>query len=485
MNTNIPTSRPNLIFILVDDLGWRDLSCTGSDFYETPNIDRLASEGIRFTRAYAAAPVCSPTRASLLSGKYPARLGVTNWIGPEWHQQAGSERGKMLSAPYIPHLPLGEKSLAARLREEGYATWHVGKWHLGGATHSPEAHGFDRNIGGGHMGHPGGRGGYFVPWDLPNLPPKEGDDYLTDRIGDEAAALIRSAGSRPFFLNLCFYQVHTPLMAKPDKIAKYEAKAHSMGLDRIDPLEDGGPFPCEHKRHERILRRTIQSHPVYAAMIEHLDENVGKVLAALEETGLAKNTLVVFTSDNGGLSTAEGSPTCNLPLAEGKGWMYEGGNREPLLARWPGHIPPDSVSHTVVTSPDFYPTFLEAAGLPSDPQQHCDGKSFLPSLLDPTRRFERGPVFWHYPHYGNQGGEPASAILDGDWKLIEFFHGPVELFNLAEDEGERTNLSHRHPAITARLLEQLRAWRKDIGALEPAPNPDWKPWSDPSLDPTA
>ncbi len=475
---------PNILLILIDDLGWRDLSCMGSTFYETPNIDRIAHEGVRFTDAYAACPVCSPTRASLLTGKYPARLGLTHFIGraPE-HCQPGSERGRMLSAPYIPFLPTTEVSLAAALREAGYATWHVGKWHLGGEDYWPERHGFEVNVGGCSMGSPRT---YFAPWVIPTLDAKPGDDYLTDRLGDEAADLIRSHDrSRPFFLNLWFYQVHTPLQARPEKIAKYEAKAKALGLDPGAALVEGEPFPCEHKKDQRVVRRTVQSHPTYAAMIEHLDENVGKVLDALEETGQADNTLVVFTSDNGGLSTSEGSPTCNAPLAEGKGWMYDGGCREPLLARWPGVIPAGTTSGAVVTSPDFFPTVLEACGLPPRPEQHEDGMSFLPCLHDPDRDHDRGPIFWHFPHYGNQGGEPGCSIRDGDWKLIEFFGGPVRLYNLAEDIGETRDLSEAEPERAERLLARLHAWQHEVGAILPQPNPDWKPWGDPEIDPTA
>jgi arylsulfatase A-like enzyme len=474
-------AHPNVVFILIDDMGWKDIACMGSEFYETPNIDRLAREGMLFTDAYAACPVCSPTRASIMSGKYPARLGLTHYIGGPDHCLEGSERGRVLSAPYIPYLPLEEKSLASSFRQNGYRTWHVGKWHMGSEKYWPENHGFDINIGGCHAGHPPAPNHYFAPWNIPTLTAQPGDEYLTDRLGDEAARLIRENDDRPFFLNLCFYQVHTPIMAKADKIRKYEAKAAALGLDQMEALVPGDWHPAEHRRHERIMRRVVQSNPVYAAMIEHLDENVGKVLQALEDRNIAEDTIVVFTSDNGGLSTAEGSPTCNAPLSEGKGWMYEGGCREPLLIRWPGTIAAGRRSSAVVTSPDFYPTLLEACGLPPEPRQHVDGISFAPLLADETLTPEREPVFWHFPHYGNQGGEPGCSIRWGDWKLIEFFGKGCELYNLRQDIGEEKNVLDEFPETARRLQARLAHWRSEVNALIPAANPDWKPWREADL----
>lgn len=472
---------PNVILMLVDDMGWKDLSCMGCDFYETPNIDRIAREGLLFTDAYAACPVCSPTRASLMSGKYPARLGLTHFIGGEAHQQGLTERGKLLGVPYVPYLSTEEKSLATTLKEHGYATWHLGKWHLGSEAYWPEQHGFDVNVGGCHMGHPSGRGHYFQPWGIPTLQEKEGDDYLTDRLGDEAAELIRNSDGTPFFMNMWFYSVHTPIQAKPEKVARYEAKARAMGLDRIDPLVEGDRFPSEHKMNQRIQRRVIQSDPSYAAMIEHLDENVGKILDVLDAKGMAEDTILIFTSDNGGLSTAEGSPTCNAPLSEGKGWMYEGGTREPMLLRWPGRVEAGSTTDAVITSPDFYPTLLEACGLPPEPEQHVDGKSFMPAIEG--QPFNRGPIFWHFPHYANQGGTPGCSIRKGHWKLIEFFEGQTELYNLKDDIREDRNLADRHPEAVKSLLAELHAWQDEVHAVRPAPNPDWKPWRDADLNP--
>lgn len=459
--------QPNVIFILIDDMGWRDVACCGSTFYETPNLDRMAAEGIRFTNAYAACPVCSPTRASILTGQYPARVGITDFIG-------GRSRGKVISAPYLDHLPRAHKTIAGAFKDAGYRTYHVGKWHLGGEGYTPEHHGFDVNIGGCDWGMP--KHGYFSPWHNPAISDGPQGEYLTDRLTDEAVRLIRGNGADPFFMYLAHYAVHTPIQAPDAFVAKYRDKARRLGLDKINPFVEDGPFPCEHKKDKRIIRRMLQSDPVYAGMVDNLDMNIGRVLACLKETGLDEDTIVVFTSDNGGLSTAEASPTCNAPLSEGKGWMYEGGVREPLLIRWPGHIAAGSVTDAPVTSPDFYPTLLEAAGLDLLPRQHCDGVSFLPVLRGDTR-FQRGPLYWHYPHYGNQGGTPGSAIRSGDWKLIEFHEDSrLELFNLRDDLGETRNLAATHPDIACNLRDALRRWRGDVDARMPQPNPDYAPW---------
>jgi len=458
-------SRPNFIFILIDDMGWTDLGCYGSSFYETPHLDRLAIEGMRFTHAYAACPVCSPTRASILSGKYPATVQVTNFI-------AGQAKGKLLSAPYLHYLPLEEKTIAAALRDGGYRTWHVGKWHLGDEPYWPQHHGFDVNVGGWSAGMPRS---YFSPYLNPTLPDGPEGEYLTDRLTDEAIRLIENSDGRPFFLNLCYYAVHIPIQGKPDYVDKYRAKAAALGLDKRDPFEVGEPFPCEHKKDQRVTRRRFQSDPGYAAMVESLDENIGRIVQALDAKGLTGNTVIFFTSDNGGLATAEGSPTCNAPLAEGKGWMYEGGTREPLIVKWPGVTRPDSLCDVPVTSPDFYPTMLEMAALDPIPDQHTDGLSIVP-LLSGQGQPQREAIFWHYPHYGNQGGTPGCSVRAGDHKLIEFFEdGRVELYNLREDVGEDRDLSRERPDLTERLRTMLHEWQKRVGAKIPQPNPDYVP----------
>jgi arylsulfatase A-like enzyme len=458
--------RPNIILILMDDLGWKDLSCYGSSFYETPNLDQLAARSVRFTDAYAACPVCSPTRASIMSGKYPARVGVTNFIG-------GHTQGRLVDAPYVRQLPLAEASLATALREGGYATWHVGKWHLGGRDYWPDRHGFEVNVGGCDWGMP--NQGYFSPWGLPTLPDGPAGEYLPDRLMDEAIGLIERSDGRPFFLNYWDYCVHIPIQAKPEKVAKYEAKARALGLDARPTFAEGEPFPCEHKKDQRVVRRLLQSDAAYAAMIESVDENIGRLLQALEATGQADDTIIIFTSDNGGLATAEGSPTCNAPLAEGKGWRYEGGTREPLFVHWPGVAAP-GVCATPVTSPDLYPTILEMAGLPLRPEQHVDGVSLAP-LLRGEGAPEREALYWHYPHYGNQGGTPGASLRAGDWKLIEFYEdGRLELYNLREDVSEERNRAADLPALAARLQALLAAWRESVAAQMPAPNPDYSPW---------
>jgi arylsulfatase A-like enzyme len=461
---------PNIVFLLADDLGWRDLTCYGSTFYETPRLDRLALEGVRFTDAYAACPVCSPSRASLLTGKYPARVGVTNWI-------YGQERGKLEAVPFLDHLPDGEWTLAEALREGGYQNWHVGKWHLGGAELITQ-HGFDVNIGGCHWGHP--KEGYFAPFHNPAIDDRdipEGtylDTYLTDRAID----LIRNRDkNRPFFLNLWFYLVHMPAMAPEALVEKYRRKARKLGLDQVNPIAEGERFPCEHKRNQRVQRRVIQSDPVYAAMVEMMDWNIGRLLDALEAEGLFEDTLVIFSSDNGGLSTAEGSPTCNAPLREGKGWITDGGLREPLIARYPGCVPAGTVTDAVFTSPDLYPTLLDFAGLAPLPQQHVDGVSARPAM-EGRPCAPRGPIYWHYPHYGNQGGTPACAVRDGRYKLIEYFEDRhVELYDLICDPSECDDLSLRLPEVRDRLSRMLAAWRdSEVHGKVPARNPDYDPF---------
>jgi arylsulfatase A-like enzyme len=421
-----------------------------------------------FSDAYAACPVCSPTRASLLTGKYPATVGVTDWI--DWANWVHPARGKLVDVPYIDHLPLEETSLAFALKVGGYHTWHVGKWHLGTEAYYPQHHGFDVNIGGCEWGSPAN--GYFSPYNIPDFENGPEGEYLTDRLTDEAIDLIENNDGKPFFLNLWYYTVHTPIQAKAEHIQKFESKAKQLGIDQIDPFEVGEPFPTEHKQHLNVIRRTLQSNPVYAAMIYALDENIGRLLKILENTGQADNTVVIFTSDNGGLATAETSPTSNAPLSEGKGWMYEGGTREPLIVRWPGVVKPGSTCSVPVTSPDFYPTFLEMAGLPLKPEQHVDGVSLLP-LLKGTQTLERQAIFWHYPHYGNQGGTPGSSIRAGDYKLLHFFEDDrIELYNLREDISEDHDLAAAMPDLTDQLKTRLADWRAQVEAKIPQPNPD-------------
>ncbi|MCL2741839.1 MAG: sulfatase [Oscillospiraceae bacterium] len=470
---------PNIVLIYCDDLGYMDLGCYGSSFYETPNIDALAARGVRFTQGYATCPVCSPSRASVMTGKYPASVGVTDFIN--WGLPAGEpdyqHRGRLMDVPYLRALPKGEVTVAGALRSGGYATWHVGKWHLGDVGSLPTDHGFDVNVGGGKFGGPWK--GYFSPYRLNALEDSTDGEFLTDRLTDEAIGLIEGhvkAGSgRPFFLSMCHYAVHTPIMAKEADVARFRVKAARLRLDRVDPLVEGEPFPVEFLKHARVTRRMVQSDPTYAALIWNLDQNVGRLLGALEGYGLDEGTLVVFSSDNGGLSTADSSPTCNLPLAEGKGWMYDGGVRVPLIARWPGRVPAGTVSDAVATCADFFPTFLEAAGLPPMPEQHQDGLSLLPEMADGAG-LDREAVYWHYPHYANQGGTPGCAVRSGRHKLIEFFEdGRLELYDLIDDVSESFDLSADLPEVRDRLWALLDGWKRSVEARIPEPNPGWVP----------
>ncbi|MFB6120747.1 MAG: sulfatase [Halobacteriaceae archaeon] len=478
-------NRPNVVCITADDLGWRDLGCYGSPFYETPNLDQLARDGTRFTDAYASCPVCSPTRASIMTGNYPGRVGVTDWI--DFHGRTHPARGKLVDAEYSDHLPHEETTLAATLSDAGYRRYHVGKWHLGGASQDsrPEDHGFDVNVGGCEWGMPAGEGGYFRPWEIPNLDESADDGaYLPHRLADEAVTLVEdhAESDDPFFLNYSPYLVHTPLQAPDDLVERYERKRRALGLDEVEEFELGGRFPTEGKREERIRRRLVQSDPVYAAMVETLDRCVGRLLDALDRTGQADDTVVIFTSDNGGLATSEGSPTTNRPLSEGKGWMVEGGNRVPMIVHWPGVTDAGesaAMVDTPVTSPDVYPTVLDAAGVPNPEGQAIDGESLRPLLEDDTVGLDRDAVFWHYPHYGNQGGTPSAAVRAGDWKLIEFFEtDDVALYDLGADVREARDLSDHRPAVVDDLRRRLHEWQDDVDARFPAQNPAHEEWPD-------
>jgi arylsulfatase A-like enzyme len=460
----MPESRPpNFVFFLVDDLGWRDVGFMGSTFYETPNVDALAASGMVFTQAYAACQVCSPTRASIMTGKHPARLNTTDYFGapqPDTTQQRWL-RKPLLPARYEDRLAHEETTIAEALKEGGYATFFAGKWHLGPAEFWPEHQGFDVNKGGITRGGPYGPGRYFVPYGNPRLPDGPPGEHLPDRLAGEAAAFIEAHRDEPFLAYVSFYSVHTPLMAREDLEAKYEAKRETLAPVHPD-------WGQERERKVRL----VQDHAVYAGMVEAMDRAVGKVVAKLEDLGLLEETVIIFMSDNGGLSTSEGHPTSNLPLRAGKGWVYEGGIREPMFVVWPGVTSPRQRCDTPVISMDFYPTMLEMAGLEGKPEQHVDGRSLVP-LLRGEGEPRREALHWHYPHYGNQGGTPCGAIRVGDWKLIEWFEdGSVELYNLADDIGESRDRSSVEPGRTALLLKRLREWREEVGARMPTPNPE-------------
>jgi len=452
--------RPNVLFILADDLGYMDVRFNHPQtFYETPNLDSLAASGMVFSDFYAASPVCSPTRASILTGKHPARTGNTNYF-------TGERNGKFDAAEFENQLATSEVTLAEAFKEAGYRTFFAGKWHLGGRGALPTDQGFDQNLGGGENGLPRS---HFSPYkNIENLSPGPEGEYLTSRLAEESVAFVDEAAKNPepFFLYLSFYAVHTPLQAPQELVEKYEKKAAELGLTdeagRFDPGRERQVWP---ETQEPRTVRIRQDHAVYAAMIESLDSAIGRVLAKLDAMNLRDNTLVVFTSDNGGVSTSEGHPTSNLPYRGAKGWVYEGGVRVPLVVRWPGVASAGTRCNVPVTSTDFYPTLLEAAGMEAKPDQHVDGVSFVPLLRNPFAKFDRGPVFFHYPHYSNQGGFPASAVRKGEYKLIQDLEdGAFELYNLESDPQEHNNLEQLESAVVEELSGLLNDWRKEVGA---------------------
>jgi arylsulfatase A-like enzyme len=397
--------------------------------------------------------VCSPTRASLLTGRWPQRTGVTDYIGaaqPEkWNRPT-----KMLPAPYSEQLALEETTLAEALKAAGYATMHAGKWHLGGPKFSPEDQGFDLNMGGLDRGGPYGGKKYFSPYGNPKLSDGPDGEHIADRLAAECGKFIEANQARPFFVSYWLYDVHTPLMGKPELVKKYEERAKKMAADEWG------------QQGERKVRLT-QNFPTYGAMVETMDGAVGAVLAKLDALGLAEKTLVIFTSDNGGLSTSEGWPTSNEPLRAGKGWLYEGGVRVPFLVRWPGQVRAGTSSDRIISTPDIFSTVIEACGLRAV-RSAQDSVSFL-RILRGESLPPRPPIFWHYPHYGNQGGFPGGAIHEGDWKLIERYEtGALELYNLACDLREQTNLAEKDPARVQAMLAKLAAWRNEVGAKMPA-----------------
>jgi arylsulfatase A-like enzyme len=457
---------PNVVFFLVDDLGWSDLGCNGSEFHETPNIDSLAESGMRFTQAYAACPVCSPTRASILTGRHPVRVEITDWIP--------GMRADRLQHPRFQHiedrdnLALEEVTIAEYLKDRAdYQTFFLGKWHLGDEGHWPTDQGFDVNIGGCEKGSP--PGGYYSPWKNPNLTAKKKGEYLTERLTDEAVALVKDSDrDRPFLLYFSYYNVHTPIQPDRRSIDHYR----EIARERFS-----GPTPLGIERDARSRLR--QDNPEYASMVAAVDTSVGRVLQSIDDAGLRDQTIVCFFSDNGGLCTlAQGKrngknnrvgPTCNLPLRSGKGWLYEGGIREPMILRAPGVTKADSVCDAPVMSTDFFPTILELVGLSANPDLHADGISLLPHLRgeEPADR----TLYWHYPHYHGSGWKPGAAIRDGNWKLIEFYEtDETELYNLADDIGEQTNLSQQQPEIRDRLKAKLRQWQQRISAKMPVEN---------------
>jgi arylsulfatase A len=432
---------PNIVFFLIDDLGWADVGCFGSKYYQTPNIDRLAAQGMRFTDAYAACAVCSPTRASIMTGKYPARLHLTDWI-----PGSGDAPTNALRIPdWRKFLPLEEVTIAETLKPAGYVSASIGKWHLGEPRYYPEHQGFDLNVAGGDIGHPAS---YFWPYEgkthtVPGL--KAGGhegEYLTDRLTDAAERFIEQNKDRPFFLYFPHYAVHRPLEAKPPVLAKYKARKSHGG----------------------------QTNAVYAAMVESVDDSVGRIMRKLDALGIAGNTVVVFMSDNGGLWPQS---TSNAPLRAGKGYPYEGGIREPLLIKWPGVTQPGTTCSVPVSSIDFFPTLLEIAG--AKLLGPVDGRSMVP-LLKRSGSLKREALFWHYPHYwSNSRVQPYGVVRAGDWKLIEWYEGMrAELYNLKDDLSETRDLAKEKPEKAAELRAMLHHWRQSVDAQMPTPNPELK-----------
>ena len=460
-NTVAEIEKPNIIFILADDLGVTDLSALGSKYYDTPHIDQIAEEGFVFTQGYSASRVCSPARASIMTGKFTASHGITDWIGAksgtEWRSLQRYD--KLLPAAYNHSLSAKDTVLAEALKAAGYRTFFAGKWHLGGEGSLPEDHGFDINVGGWDKGAP--IGGYFSPWNNPKLPNHEDGENLSMRLANETINFINENPDGTFFAFLSFYAVHGPIETTREKWEKYRNKAERMGI-----AETG--FQME----RNLPIRVAQDNPVYAGLVESMDDAVGAVLNYLKSKDLDKNTIIVFTSDNGGVASGDAFSTANLPYRGGKGYQWEGGLRVPVFIKAPGFVPTEKDIDYPVIGTDYYPTLLDLAGIPPKPHQHEDGISLKP--LMERKALAQRPLFWHYPHYGNQGGEPASIIREGDWKLIHYWEdGRNELYNVKVDIDEQIDMGVKHPEIEKDLSKKLDIWLKKTKANKPKPDPDY------------
>ena len=434
----------------------------GSTYYETPYIDQIAQRGMIFTNGYATCQVCSPSRASLLTGKFPARHGITDWIGAKtdtaWRQAKRFSR--LLPPDYIHHLPYADSTLAETLRANGYRTFFAGKWHLGNEGSYPEDHGFDYNEGGYERGGPYS-GGYFAPFNNPKMEDEPGEEgmSLSMKLAKETNEFIETHSQEPFLAYLSFYAVHAPIQTTSNKWKRYRDKAAKQGI-----------HPEGFEMERRLPIRKHQDNPVYAGLIEQMDEAVGSVLETLDELNLRENTIVIFTSDNGGVASGDNFSTSNAPLRGGKGYQWEGGIREPFLIDVPWLNLAGQKNDTPVSGTDFYPTLLDLAGIPLLPNQHADGISLAPLLQG--KSIQERPLYWHYPHYGNQGGDPSSVIRLGDWKLIYYWETEqAELYNLIEDPNESNNLAQKHPDKTKALQDQLLNWLNSVNANLPKPDP--------------
>lgn len=498
---------PNVVFFLVDDLGWADVGSFGSSFYETPNIDALAEEAVKFTNAYAACHVCSPTRSSILTGKYPARNNMTDWI----QGRRDFAFQQYLNVRTGQHLPYEEVTLAEKLKSHGYATAAIGKWHLGSIPSGPDAHGFDFHV---PQAWPGGAPNrtFHAPYNLKGLEDAPEGEYLTDRLTDEALDFIQKNKDGPFFLYMTHFAVHDPIHGRPDLVEKYEAKLKANPPNTDTPfLLEGNPDqhdPLTREYLDEAIKRKgwegfgvlpeqtvkikqVQDNTQFAGMVEAVDQSLGRILEGLEELGLDDNTIVIFFADNGGMAGMNvGNPsrtvpedklnvafsTSNLPLRGAKGWLYEGGIRVPCIVKWPGQGKVGIVSEEPIISTDFYPSILDMAGLPLDPEQHRDGISVAP-LVSGKGSLNRDALYWHFPHYSNHGMQPpGGAIRSGDYKLLEYFENySVQLFNLREDIGEQEDLAEAMPEKVSELRGKLRDWRKAVDAQMNQLNPDYNP----------
>ncbi len=469
---------PNVLLIVADDLGYTDLSIYGSSFYETPVLDQLGKDGIRFTNGYATCPVCSPSRSSIQTGKYPVKSGITDWIPGRYASTGTTPTDRWKNLPTQNNLNLEEVTIAEILKDNGYNTFFAGKWHLGETPeYWPENQGYDINMGGHSKGSPTrntetGANGFFSPYSNPRLTDGPVGEYLPDRLSAETIKFIESQTSeKPFLICLPFYLVHNPQQAKEEQIAYFTKKRNVSAIDTIGE-KNHTPAWATWATRGNYRERLIQGAPVYASMVKSLDENIGKIIDKLKDLGWYDSTLIIFTSDNGGLSTAEGCPTSNLPLRAGKGWLYEGGIRVPFILKMPGQEYKRLANKTPVSGIDILPTVLTAAGFGKEFPQDVDGVDIGQFIEKPD---SSRPLFWHYPHYSNQGGNPGSAIRLGKYKLIhDFERGTSELFDLENDIGESFDLSKTHEHIADSLYKILDDWRiANHATMMTEPNPEW------------
>ncbi|HEA23121.1 MAG TPA: DUF4976 domain-containing protein [Pricia antarctica] len=456
-----PAKKKSFVFILVDDLGWTDLGYSGSTFYETPHIDALSRSSIQFTNAYAPASVCSPSRASILTGKHPARTHITDWIPGD-----DPKNEKLLGPLDLNELPLKEVTIAEVLKQNDYSTFFAGKWHLGDKGLLPQDQGFDMNIGGYHKGQP--PGGYYSPYENPYLSDGPDGEYITDRLTNESIKFLDTVDDNPFFLFLSYYTLHTPIQANLLHIDKFKKKLKN--LDSLALFE---------RKEGEAMTRLAQRDPEYASMLYALDENVGRLVAKLKKEGLYENTVIIFTSDNGGLTTLKSgynfeAPTSVLPLRGGKGWLYEGGIRVPLLIKPSNYKEQNRIVSEPVIGQDFFPTILSQAKIDIDRNLEIDGIDLTP-LINGDQNLDRGELYWHYPHYHGSGWTPGAAIRQGDWKLIEFYETEtVELYNLSEDISEKNNLASEYPEKVNTLKQKLDELQKTTNANKAIRNPKYE-----------